>query len=54
MKQVHSNCLIRILFVIVLVGECKRLCTAPEIEDADIQIYQPARIGMELLHKDLF
>ena len=27
------------------IGECKRVCGVPEIENSDIQIYQPARIG---------
>ena len=27
------------------IGECKRVCERPEIGNADIELYQPARIG---------
>lgn len=27
------------------IGECKRVCDKPTVQNADVQIYQPAKIG---------
>ena len=27
------------------IGQCRRVCPPPAVENADLQIYQPARVG---------